>query len=287
MENLIAFLTKSFHWILFLLLELISVVLLFKYNGYQGSVWISSSNAIAGKVYEWQSGVEQYFSLKTINQQLVERNVMLEQQLYRLRNQLYTLTDTVAVNHAEYDSLSNFMLMSAKVVRVTTQEPNNLVTIDKGSTDGVCVDMGVVSGKGVVGVVYLVNDHYSVVLPVLNPRSRISCAIRGKDYFGILSWSGGDPRYAYVEGIPRHAKFERGEWIETNGYSAIFPPGVTVGRIVDIQNSRDGQSYRLKVELSTDFTCLRDVCIITDKTFLERQLLERAAADSLEKKNQN
>ena len=122
--------------------------------------------------------------------------------------------------------------------------------------------MGVACGSGIVGVVYMASDHYAVVIPVLNQRSRISCTVRGRDYFGYLTWNGGDVAVAYVDDIPRHAKFLKGEWVETSGYSAIFPAGISVGRIRAVYNSSDGLSYRLKVALSTDFGRLRDVCVI-------------------------
>jgi len=56
---------------------------------------------------------------------------------------------------------------------------------------------------------------------------------------------------------------------------------VLVGQIVEVYNSRDGLSYKLKVRLSTDFGNLRDVMVITDKTIAERMQLMRAAQDSL------
>ena len=84
-----------------------------------------------------------------------------------------------------------------------------------------------------------------------------------------------------MEDIPRHARFKKGDWVETSGYSAIFPPGITVGRIVSIGNSADGLSYRLRIKLSTDFGCLRDVSVITDKDFAERMQLMTSARDSI------
>ena len=156
------------------------------------------------------------------------------------------------------------------------------MTIDKGSADGVEVDMGVACGNGVVGVVYLVSSHYSVVIPVLNTTmSRISCAIRGRNYFGYLRWDGKDPAVAFVEDVPRHAKFKRGEWVETSGYSSIFPRGILVGQIEKVFNSSDGLSYKLQVRLSTDFGCLRDVFVINDKSIAERVRLMEVARDSL------
>lgn len=156
------------------------------------------------------------------------------------------------------------------------------MTIDKGRADGVEVDMGVACGNGVVGVVYLVSEHYSVVIPVLNASSsRISCSIRNRGYFGYLHWYGEDPAVAYVEDVPRHAKFKLGEWVVTSGFSSIFPSGVLVGKIEQAYNSRDGLSYKLKVRLSTDFGNVRDVVVISDKSIGERAALMRAAQDSL------
>ena len=294
MQNLWQFLVRYFHWLLFLLLEVASLFLLFSYNSYQGSVWVSSANAAVGTIYSWQSSVEQFFSLRDVNDQLTQRNIYLERQLSQLRSQLRDYSDHSQASVSVGSDLSELSVLSdssespkfstlipAKVVSNTVNRPDNLITIDRGLADGVRPDMGVACGTGLVGVVYLASEHYAVVLPVLNNRSRISCSIRGRDFFGYLTWTGGDPSRAYVEDIPRHAKFRKGDWVETSGYSSIFPPGVAVGRIEKIYNSHDGLSYRLLVHLSTDFARLRDVCVFHDDSFAERRRLREAALDSL------
>ena len=283
MRNLLEFLRKHHHWFLFVLLEVASLVLLFRYNNYQGSVWFSSANAVSGKFYEGCSAVESFFSLKQLNEQLTLRNFYLERQVTQLRRLYGELTaDTTDLERREMQFLSQYQIIPAKVVTSELDKGNNLMTIDKGKADGVEPGMGVACGQGVVGVVYLSSQHYSVLVPVLNvSSSRISCAIRGRGYFGALRWYGGDPGIAYVEDIPRHARFKRGEWVETNGYSSIFPAGVLVGQIIEVYNSRDGLSYRLKVRLSTDFGRLRDVCVISDKSIVEHTRLLQAARDSL------
>lgn len=284
MQNLWQFFTRHFHWFLFLLLEVASGVMLFQYNNYQSSVWVSSANLVTGKVYELQANIEQFFSLTRNNEELSLRNFYLERQLDQLRRLYAEETgDTTAAERAELQALAQYKLIPAKVISSTLDRLDNLITIDKGRADGVNPDMGVACGGGVVGVVYQVSDHYAVVIPVLNNSSRISCAIRGRGYFGYLTWKGGDPSIAYVEDIPRHAKFRRGEWIETSGYSSIFPHGISVGKILQVYNSRDGLSYRLKVHLSTDFGCLRDVCVISDSEIGERLRLQNVARDSLSK----
>lgn len=284
MKNLLEFLHKHHHWFLFVILEVISAVLLFQYNSYQNSVWFTTANLIAGRVYEWSSAVEAFFSLTKVNEDLTLRNFYLERQVTQLRRLYSEATQEVSIKERqELKMLSQYKLIPAKVITNELHERDNLLTIDKGEADGVEPGMGVACGKGVVGVTYLTSPHYSVVIPVLNmSASRISCAIRGHDYFGVLRWDGKDAGIAYVEDIPRHARFKRGDLVETNGYSSIFPPGVLVGQIKQVYNSRDGLSYRLQVRLSTDFGNLRNVVVINDKNIMERVRLMRAAKDTLQ-----
>lgn len=283
MKNLLEFLQRHFHWILFVVLEVLSIMLVLRHNSYQSSVWFSSANALTGRIYEWSSAVETFFSLTKVNEELVRRNFYQERQLSQLRRLYGEATDKVAPSEQEaLDRLEQYDIIPAKVVTSELHLNNNLLTIDKGSDDGVEAGMGVACGQGVVGVVHMTSSHYSIVIPVLNVKSsRISCAIRNRGYFGVLRWDGKDAGVAYVEDIPRHARFKRGEWVETNGYSSIFPPGVLVGQIREVYNSRDGLSYRLKVRLSTDFGRLRDVLVISDKTISERVRLMQSARDSL------
>ena len=285
MRNLLEFLSKSGHWLLFVFLEVISLVLLFQYNSYQGSGWITSANAVTGRIYEWESAVEAFFSLTRINEGLTMRNFYLERQVDQL-SRLYTeaTDDTTAAERYGLKLLEQYELIPAKVVSNSLHREDNLITINRGRADGVRTDMGVACGLGVVGVVYMVSEHYSIVMPVLNVNSRVSCTIRKRGYFGYLRWSGGDPTVAYVEDIPRHAHFKRGDWVETNGYSSIFPQGVPAGKIIQVYNSSDGLSYRLKVRLATDFGNLRDVYVLSDKSIAERAGLMEAARDSLREK---
>ena len=283
MKNLLAFIANYYHWLMLLLLETASGVMLFQYNSYQGSVWFTTANAVVGKVYEWDAAVRSFFLLTRVNEELTLRNFYLERQVSQLRRLYGDMTrDTTILERQELEFLSQYKLIPAKVVANTIDKRDNLITIDRGEADGVERDMGVACGNGVVGVVYLTSAHYAVVIPVLNvTSSRISCAIRGRGYFGYLQWYGGDPSVAYVEDIPRHARFKRGDWVETSGYSAIFPSGILVGKIEKIYNSTDGLSYRLKVRLSTDFACLRDVTVISDKTIGEQLRLLEQVKDSI------
>lgn len=286
MRNLLDFLARHNHWFVFVLLEVISAVLLFKYNSYQGSVWLSSANAVSGRVYEASAAVGQYFSLVTVNRQLTQRNVYLEREVARMAQEHAEATaDSSYLQRLQNNQTNRYRSVPARVVSSSLDRLNNFITIDKGEADGVKKDMGVVCGTGIVGIVYLTSAHYSVVIPVLNSMSNISCSIRGRGYFGYLHWMGGVPDEAYLDDVPRHARFRIGDVIVTSGYSSVFPPGMLVGKVMRVYNSANGLSFRLRIKLTTDFGNLRDVCVITDAAVAERVKLLEAANDSLRLRN--
>lgn len=282
MRNLIDFILSHYHWFIFIALEAVSIVLLFNYNSYQGSVWVSSANSMAGLVYEGEAKIQSFFSLTRLNEQLSRRNVYLEQQVKELSAAL----ERDGMDSTTLSALSNptpYKLIPAQVVSNTVHKKDNLMTINKGEADGVRKDMGVVSGHGVVGIVYMAGRHYSVVIPALSSQSSISCKIERRGYFGHLHWEGGYSNLAYVDDIPRHARFKLYERVVTSGYSSVFPEGVAVGKILHVYNSSDGVSYRLQVQLYTDFANLRDVFVVDNSAMREQLDVLRAAQDSLYK----
>lgn len=283
MRNLLEFIAKYNHWFVFIILEAVAFAMLFSLNSFHHSVYLSSANSVTGKVYEWQSAVTSFFEMSQNNKRLSERNIVLEQQVRALTQHALTLqgADSATIRRCRSGALAGYKLIAAKVVANSVDKKDNLITIDKGTADGVAEDMGVVCGEGIVGVVYMASDHYSVVLPVLNISSNVSVTIRKRGYFGFLHWKGGPSDIAYVDDVPRHARFVCGDEVVTNGYSSIFPAGIMVGKILHVFNSRDGLSYRVQLRLSTDFGRLRDVCVIDNTLLKEKAMILKAAQDSL------
>ena len=90
-----------------------------------------------------------------------------------------------------------------------------------------------------------------------------------------------------MEDVPRHAHFRLLDRVVTSGYSSVFPPGVMVGKILHVYNSADGLSYRLMIELSTDFGCLRNVTVIDDDAARQRLETLNSAQDSIRIKKED
>lgn len=261
--NLLDFIRKYNFVLLFVLFEAVSMLLLFRFNSYQGSVWFSAANGGVAAVNGLYTDVVDYLNLKEVNRELTDQNVALQRETELLRQALTTATnDTTLTEKLMRQRLEGYTLLPAKVVSNSAERADNYLVIDKGEEDGVKPEMGVVGGGGVVGIVYLTGKHHSLVIPVTNRKSSISCRVRGQNYFGYLQWDGRSMISAFVDDVPRYAKVQLNQAVETSGYSAVFPPGIFVGRIHKISNSADGQSYRLDVTLGTNFANLRDVSVV-------------------------
>lgn len=263
---------------MFLLLEIISFALVYRNNAYQQSILLSTANVVAANVVAAGGSVTSYLSLRDKNKELIERNGQLEIEILRLQRRIETMsTDTMRFQAYAGDSAIRFPYTTdvAKVVNNSVSYLANYITIDKGRADGIAPDMGVVSERGVVGIVSTVSDHYALVIPILNPKFRLSCKVLGSGYFGSMSWDGRSVQYAKLEELPRHVEFQVGDTIVTSAFSAIFPEGIMMGTVSAFEKQRDDNYYSLTVKLSTDFTRLNTVMVIKNYHKNEQKQLEQ------------
>lgn len=279
MRTILEFLRRYNYLFLFLVLEAVSFTLLFRFNSYQGNVWLTAAGRVTARLNALYGEGESYLNLRYVNSDLVRRNILLQQQNEKLREALAKkggashFTDSLTQQTA-----ADLSMTAANVVSSITQRRNNYIVVNRGTADGIRPEQGVVGGQGVVGIVYLCEEHNSLVIPLTNRRSNLSCRVRGGNYFGSLTWDGKDLRYATLDDIPRYAKVKKDDIVETSGFSAVFPPGLFVGRVTEVRNSSDGQSYTLIVHLGADFSTLRDVNIISTSYKAETDSLRQRAA---------
>lgn len=280
MRKLIEFLVRKRHWFLFVLLEAVSLLLLYRGNRYQQTVMLSSANMLTGSVVSLSGSVTSYLNLREINKDLLERNGRLEARMLSLQDQLEMLmADTVTFRGFVPDTTDSipYTFVVADVVNNSVVRLFNYITINKGKLDGIEPDMGVVCERGAVGIVSTVSDHFSVVIPLLNPKLRLSCKVQGSGYFGSLNWDGRDALYANLEELPRHVDFQKGDTVVTSGYSAVFPPGIIVGTVAEFEKQHDDNFYSLRVRLATDFQALNNVRVIKNLRQAEQLRIEQEA----------
>lgn len=276
MRNLINFFIKYSPLFVFLFYVVVSCTLLFQFNPYQHYVYLTSANSVSATVYDGVSNVTSYFYLRDINEDLQNRNAQLEMEVVNLKNEVRdyaTRLNADSINVPE--AIKNYDFIMANVISNSISRPLNYITINKGSKDGIKPEMGVVDHNGVVGIVNVVGQHSARIISLLNPHLRLSCKVKGSDYFGSLIWDGNAPDEAILEEMPRHVKFKKGDTIVTSGYSSVFPEGIPVGSIEAQKKEYNDNFYSLRIKLFTDFGKLSTVRAIKNNLKDELKALEK------------
>lgn len=265
MNSIFQFLYKHLHWLVFVVLEIVCFVLLFSFNGFQGSIYLSTANVVSARLMVGKSRVASYFALDQTNEALAMQNAILQQRVTELEQmlgqfRLDSLSEAEAIDKVRR---MGFRISPVRIVDNSINKTDNFITIDKGSADGLVPDMGVIDCAGTLGVVYKCSQHYSLVMPLLNSKSSLSCKVLGGDSFGFLKWEGGDARYAMLYDLPRYAEVQIGDTIVTSGHSVSFPEGIMVGRVAEMFPSSDGLYVTLKVLLSAGFDQLGHAFVVS------------------------
>ena len=214
MQTLLKILLRYSNFLVFIILEVAAFLLISMNSVYPRSSMLSTAN----EVVAWQnaviSDIRGYFSLRSQNKQLAAENVAL-------RNLLCSMDSA--------QDIAAFRYQDAKVVQMTTDRLHNYLTINRGSKDSVQRGQGVRNEEGVVGIVRTVGRNYSVVLPVINTQTNLSCRFTKNGYIGTLKWDGKDNRFAQLADVAAHMVVNPGDTIVTSGLSPVFPEGIPVG----------------------------------------------------------
>lgn len=211
------------------------------------------------------------------NESLLAQNAKLHDEVEALKTYIAGVpTDSVRTDAFVSDSVKpeQFSFIPANVVNMSFSGGNNFLTLDKGSLNGVKPDMGVIS-NGVVGVVLKTSSHFSVVIPIVNPKFRLSAKLKNSDNSGSIAWDGRELNTAQLEQLPKHEPFKEGDTVLTS-FSRIFPKDLMIGIVTGKGTSKDDNFNTFNVRLAADFYSLQHVQIIRDMYYEEQNTLENS-----------
>lgn len=261
MRNLFRFIVKYHATFLFVILQIFCFSLIVINNHYQRTVFDSAAEVFVGRIQHSWMGVTSYFGLARQNQLLMHENTRLRNELQERR--AYSRSFRLGENRPD------FVYRDAMVINRSIWSNNNFITIDKGIKHGLQPNMWAISSQGLVGIVYNCSENYATIIPVINTEFKLSVKINKNNYFGSLSWSGKDYRFARMSEIPLHIEIAIGDTIVTSGFSAIFPAEVPVGIIDSYQKINSTGYYEINVKLFTDFATIRHLYIIENRNRTE------------------
>ncbi|KAA1247423.1 rod shape-determining protein MreC [Aquimarina sp. RZ0] len=271
MQQIINFLIRNKNFLLFLFLLLLSLLFTIQSHSYHKSKFISSTNFLTGGIYGWRYSISDYFGLKEKNRRLIEENE-------KLRNQLSLFSkETTPVIYIDTISFNRpFTFIKGNVYRNDYSKADNYILINKGEKDSIKPDMGVITDKGIIGIVENTSKNYSRVISILNSNSRINAGLKKSNQYGSLMWNGKDPNIVQLETIPRQAVLKKGDTIITNGRSTIFPKGIGIGTILNYELDKNQSYYLIDVKLFNDMTDIGFVYAIKSNEAIEVKKLENS-----------
>lgn len=273
MQQIIYFFIRNKNSLLFAFLFIVSILLTIQTHNYHNDKFLSSANAFTGGIYKLQSNLGQYFYLSKENQDLHEENLRLHQELEMYQRQIDPPSlDSVKIPKFEY--------LSASVINNNYSKTKNQLTLDKGKKDSIEIDMGVISSKGLIGIISDVSKNYATVQSILNTKSRINAKLKSSSHFGTLIWNTEDPNVVQLIDIPRLATLHKGDTVITGGRSTIFPEGILIGTIQDYHPDKDDNYYYVNVKLFNDMTSLQYVYLIQNNEAEEIIDLEKRNEDA-------
>jgi rod shape-determining protein MreC len=271
MRNLILFIWKHSFVFSFLLLETICFYLVVQNNNFQKASFINSANGVVVGVLETEKNVEDYFYLKSYNEDLLKENAELRSRSTASFSMI--VNDSYSVNDTTYNQ--KYTYTSCKVVNNSINRRNNYLTLNKGAKQGIKHDMAVITSTGVVGVVKDVSENFCTVMSLLHSKSTISSKIKKNGFFGPLTWEGENFSYATLNDIPSHVQLVKGDTIVTSAYSLAFPENIMIGTVESLERKPGAIFFTVKIKLSTDFKKLNYVYVVNNLQKVEQEELEK------------
>lgn len=270
MQQFIYFIRKFRYFLLFILLETIAFIFIIQHHSFHKSKFINSANAVTGGIYSKVSSLNEFFHLKSENQQLIEENTLLRNLLNK--RELNLNKDNFKLNDsAKYGQKYEYSF--GKIINNNYTKRNNTLTLNKGKNQGVTADLGIVNSKGIIGVTKSISNNYATVLSILNTNSNINVRLKNSNHYGTLVWNGKDYNILQLIDIPRQAQIKIGDTIITGGKSAIFPEGIKIGAVKSF-NFENNQYKNIDILLFNDMSSIGYVQIVKNLERVEQQNLE-------------
>jgi len=257
------------------MLEISALYMIFQYKNYQNSYWVNSSNNFSGKIYEKINDFESYLTLKEQNDLLAEENAKLRAQLPNTLK----LIDGGYIYQSDSLYKQKFTYKKAKVIQNTIYKKDNFLTLDLGEYDGIKPEMGIITDKGVVGFILFTGKNYSTAVSVLNSKASVSVRVLKNNAIGTMIWDGKNHTQTSIQDIPLTTAIEIGDTLVSSGFSAYYPEGILIGRVLDKKIGDNQQMHNLKVKLFEDFNKLNHVYIIESMDIKELNEIQDKTTD--------
>ena len=257
---------------IFILLEVAALAMLRSSSTLHDIALGRVSRRIQASLWGGGETIRNHFRLQRHNDSLALENARLhdELQAYRLRDERQK-EEAAAVKEPH----GKFRYIPATVVKMSRGTAHNYIILNKGSEDGVVPQSGIITERGVVGIISSVGKHYSYGLTLMNGNVTVSAKIGSSGINAPMRWDGLSSSGARLLDIAPHHSISPGDTVRTSGFSNIFPAGIPIG-VSTGTNLVDGSTISVDVKLFQDFSNVHYVTIVENRDKAEIEALEKA-----------
>jgi rod shape-determining protein MreC len=163
----------------------------------------------------------------------------------------------------------------ANVTGRDTSPARQSILIDKGRRDGVHVGQTVESARGLVGMVYRAWEQSAQVILISDNASEVPARLSNSRATGLVR-GGGLGRPMSIEWVSLDARIEVGEVVLTSGIGGMFPPNMTIGRVIQVDRREAELHQRAVVQPAVDFNALETVFVIVNFEALDAAIFDPA-----------
>lgn len=164
----------------------------------------------------------------------------------------------------EFEKSVEYDLVPAQVIGRNPSNWFHTLTIDKGSCNGIKMDMPVVTNKGLVGKIVKVEPSHAQVQLLISASSGISAIVQRTRDNGVLIGLSTPRGYARITRLDQYADLKEGDVIISSPLTGIYPKGLVIGRVVEIVNDPITLERSGLVRPEVDFDRLEEVLIIVN-----------------------
>ncbi|MBS4176196.1 rod shape-determining protein MreC [Lederbergia citrea] len=163
------------------------------------------------------------------------------------------------------DNLRDYTAIQATVIGRTPDRWYENIIINKGNKSGVKPDMAVQTAKGLIGKVISTSEMTATIelLSSENIKNRASAQIQGKkSIYGLINGYDQDKKMLLMKDLPIDQKIKKGQNVITSGLGGVFPKGLDIGKVKELEIDRYGLTQTAYVEPSADFYGFEHVMVI-------------------------
>lgn len=208
-------------------------------------------------------------SLRNENERLRFKNADLMLEVSKLRQ--YGIQNQELKGLVGLKDTANQPLIPAVIISKSLNQFQGSFTLNVGNEKGVKVGMPVLNDAGLIGIVYLVSDNYSVVRTLKNVDLKITVKDERSRVDGVMKWNGSE--FAIVN-VPKTYDFKEGDRIITSDFSSILPAAIPVGVVKGLKNLQTGIFNEIVIQSFVDFDKTENVFVLGIVQSKEKEYLE-------------